>query len=159
MSRKKGKHYLMEKELYKLFRERRAHGRKVSARWLSATARSLMTQLHPGAASTFCGSKSWRRRFAQRFRIGVRRKTNVKCSTWEETEPVLQNYFRGLRKRLQLPEPQPYASHEEISDANPITCTPDTTPTDEQIDTALYSTPEVLERLAVTPESLARVWL
>jgi len=30
----------------------------------------------------------------------TRKKTNVKNTTWEETEPVLQNYFRAFRRRL-----------------------------------------------------------
>ena len=46
-SRKKGKYLLMERELYHLFKERRAHGRKVSARWLSAVGKLLMKKLYP----------------------------------------------------------------------------------------------------------------
>ena len=78
----------------------------------------------------------------------------MKCSTWEDTAPVLKRYFQTLRKRLQLPVPKPYASHEEACAAKPIDTLPDgSSPSNEQIDAALYSDWEVLERLAVTPQS------
>ena len=55
------------------------------------------------AASTVQGcGKNWRRRFAKRFNLGMRRKSNVKNKTWEDTEPVLLRYFSTLRKWLQL---------------------------------------------------------
>ena len=101
-TRKKGKYEAMERELFARFKARRARGRKVSARWLTAMGRQLMQALHPAEAASFKGGKSWRRRFALRFKIGLRRKTNVKNKTWAETEPVLLRYFRSLRKRLQL---------------------------------------------------------
>jgi hypothetical protein len=154
-SRKKGKYFLMERELFSVFKESRAHGRKVSARWLSAVGKLLMKKHYPGqaCATQFCGSASWRRRFSNRFQIGVRRKTNCKCTTWDETKLVLQRYFETLRRRLQLPMPKPYETHEQASAAKPIDCAL-LRPTDEQIDIALYSNWEVLERLAVTPEAM-----
>ena len=54
----------------------------------------------PEDAAGFKGSKSWLQRFKRRFGIVTRKKTNVKNTTWEETEPVLQNYFRAYRRRL-----------------------------------------------------------
>ena len=102
VSRKKGKFAEMEKELYTLFKERRARGRRVSARWLTATGRQLMKRLHPEHAADFTGGKSWRRRFAVRFSLTQRRKTNVKNKQWADTEPVLLRYFSTLRRRLQL---------------------------------------------------------
>ena len=95
-SRKVGGYGAMEKELYQQFKARRARGRKVSARWLSATARNLC------GVPNFRAGKSWRWRFSRRFNVGVRRKTNVKNKTWADSEPVLLRYFTGLRKRLQL---------------------------------------------------------
>ena len=72
-SRKKGKYVLMEKEVFSLFKARRAKGRKVSARWLSTTASIIMKELYPGQAAAFCGSKSWRRRFSMRLILGAER--------------------------------------------------------------------------------------
>ena len=100
-SRKKGKYPEMEKELYRRFKEKRARGRKVSARWVSATGRQVMAQLHPGVH--FQGTYNWRRRWARRYNINMnRRKSNVKNKTFADSEPVLLRYFRGLRRRLQL---------------------------------------------------------
>ena len=101
-SRKKGRFALMETELFARFKARRARGRKVSGRWLTAMGRQLMLTLHPDQATTFKGGKSWRRRFALRFKIGLRRKTNAKNKTWADTEPILIRYFKTLRRRLQL---------------------------------------------------------
>ena len=50
-SRKNGQYHDMETELFCLFKERRARGRKVSARWLTATSRKLMQVMHPEKAS------------------------------------------------------------------------------------------------------------
>ena len=96
---------------------------------LTAISRQVMKRLHPNVA--WKGSYWWRRRFCKRFRITQRRKTNCKNKTWQETEPVLLRYLRGLRRRLQLegsedvgadeyegvePEPEPMlilTEHEE----------------------------------------------
>jgi hypothetical protein len=102
VSRKKGKYDAMERELHALFKRRRARGRKASARWLSHTAKHLLKQSDPAAAVNFQAGDSWRRRFRARFNISIRRKTNCKNTTWEETKPVLQRYFRGLRRRVTL---------------------------------------------------------
>ena len=100
-SRKVGKFAAMETELFARFKARRARGRKVSGRWLTAMGRQLMLALHPDQATSFKGGKSWRRRFALRFKIGLRRKTNAKNKTWADTEPILLRYFKTLRRRLQ----------------------------------------------------------
>ena len=70
--------------------------------------------MYPGQA--FGGGKRWRRRYARRFNIGVRRKTNVKNKTWADTEPVLMRYLTGLRKRLQFEEDP---MHEEEDGVEP----------------------------------------
>ena len=102
--RKMGKYGQMEIELYQRFKERRAHGRKVSGRWLTAMARQLVRVTHP--ESEFKGGKSWRRRFCLRKRIRLRRKTNAKNKTWSDSEPVLVRYLQTLRRRLQLDAPE-----------------------------------------------------
>ena len=106
-SRKKGKFAEMEAELFSRFKARRARGRKVSGRWLTAMGRQLMQVVHPAQLASFKGGKSWRRRFASRFKIGVRRKTNAKNKTWADTEPILLRYFSTLRRRLQLDDVAP----------------------------------------------------
>ena len=98
--RRQGKYAEMEKLLYQKFKERRARGRKVSGRWLTAMGRQLVRVTDP--RSEFKGGKTWRRRFCLRFKIRMRRKTNAKNKTWADSEPVLLRYLRGLRKRLQL---------------------------------------------------------
>ena len=45
--RRKGKYHDMEQEVIKRFKVRRARGRKVSPRWLTATSKSVMKELHP----------------------------------------------------------------------------------------------------------------
>ena len=104
-ARKKGLYPDMEKTLHEKFKARRARGRKVSGRWLSAMARQIMRVLHPDKACEYKCSYSWLRRFCKRFKISMRRKTNGKNKTWADTEPVLLRYLAGLRRRLQLSDP------------------------------------------------------
>jgi hypothetical protein len=99
-SRKTGKYAPMETRLFSLFRERRARARKTSSRWLVHTARHIMRTEFTDEAAKFKGSTGWLQRFKRRKGIVTRKKTNVKNTTWEETEPVLQNYFRAFRRRL-----------------------------------------------------------
>jgi hypothetical protein len=99
-SRRVGKFAGMEKSLFALFRLRRARGRKCSARWFVHVAKHLMRKDFPEHAANFSGGRCWLRRFLNRWNISMRRKTNVKNSTWEATKPVLQRYFRSTRRRL-----------------------------------------------------------
>jgi hypothetical protein len=121
-SRQKGRYALMEKQLYNRFKERRAHARKTSARWIVHTARHLVKTLHTEAASTdkpFKAGPGWLRRFARRWRICRRKKTNCKNTTWEETRPVLQRFFRTFRRRLRSDgwRPQPAGGSSSEADA------------------------------------------
>ena len=65
--RKLGKYAEMEQQLFLKLQERRRNARKVSPRWLTATARLLLKVLYPDDYSGFSGGMSWRRRFARRF--------------------------------------------------------------------------------------------
>lgn len=85
-----------------------------------------MQKLYPSESASFKGGKSWRRRFALRFNIGQRRKTNGKNKTWADTEPILIRYLRTLRKRLQLDDdgeeltlPEYNGEEPEPEDVNP----------------------------------------
>lgn len=122
--RKKGSYGPMEKVVFDRLKERRANGRKVSPRWLSATARLVMKEMYPD--ENFKGGRDWRRRFARRFKIAVRCKTNVKNKTWSATEEVLLRYFTGLRRRVrgdyldtEEPEADEAAVEPEPDDTNP----------------------------------------
>ena len=102
-SRKTGKFAEMEAKLYELFKARRARGRRVSARWLTATGRQLLRSLYPDEeVRQFKGGRDWRRRFSIRFKLSQRRKTNCKNKNFADSEPVLIRYFVTLRRRLQL---------------------------------------------------------
>jgi hypothetical protein len=102
-SRKKGKYAPMERTLFAKFKKRRARARKTTTKWLVHTARHVMRNDYPDYALDFKGSKGWVQRFKRRFNIVTRKKTNVKNTTWEETEPKLQAYFRTFRRRLRDP--------------------------------------------------------
>lgn len=54
----------------------------------------------------------------------------------------------------QVKGPKPYATHEEVDAAKPITRNTGEEVTDEQIDAALLKNPDVMARLAVTPEDI-----
>ena len=61
---------------------------------VNAMGRALMFDCYPDeTAREFRGGQYWRRRFAIRFTLSQRRKTNVKNTVWAETEPVLLRYF------------------------------------------------------------------
>jgi hypothetical protein len=99
-SRKTGKYAPMEKILYTRFTARRARARKCSPKWFVHTAKHIMRSDFPDDAAAFRGSRSWLRRFFSRKRLVRRKKTNNKNTTWEETKPALQRYFRAFRRRL-----------------------------------------------------------
>ena len=105
-NRSKGKYPDMEQEVHRLFKEKRARGRKVSARWISSMARKVMSELHP--TEPFIASTWWKCRWAKRFNINMcKRKSNCKNKTFADSEPVLLRYFATLRKRLQTDELTP----------------------------------------------------
>lgn len=65
-SQSKPKYPLMEKEVQREFRERRAKSRKVSARWLQVRSRYWMKKKYP-AVKNWKGSRGWRFRFCERM--------------------------------------------------------------------------------------------
>ena len=102
-SRKVGKYAGMERTLFTNFKQRRARARKTSTKWLVHMAKHIMRIDYPEHALDFQGSKGWAQRFKRRWSICTRKKTNAKNTTWEETEPKLQAYFRTFRRRLRDP--------------------------------------------------------
>uniref|UniRef100_A0A7S0LRZ1 C2H2-type domain-containing protein n=1 Tax=Coccolithus braarudii TaxID=221442 RepID=A0A7S0LRZ1_9EUKA len=123
--RKKGQFSGMEKDLDGRVVKRRARGLRVSGRWLSATAKSILHKnyAHLPGALTFKAGVWWRRRFSIRFNYVPRKKTNVKNKSWAQSEPVLLRYLGGLRKRLRgadWVQPSPNDEEEpEPEDVNP----------------------------------------
>ena len=116
--RRKGKYHVhdMEQEVIKRFKVRRARGRKVSPRWLTANSKSVMKEKHPHVLRV--DGYNWRCRFAKRFHIGQKRKTNVKNKTWEQSEVVIVRFLTTLRKRLQLDALERYESEREQLQGN-----------------------------------------
>ena len=112
--RRKGKFHDMEVEVFRLFKVRRARGRKVSPRWLTVTSKIVMKKKHSNVP--WVGGYNWRRRFAKRFHIGQKRKTNVKNKTWEQSEPVILRFLATLRKRLQLDALERYEREADQND-------------------------------------------
>ena len=102
-SRKVGKYAGMERTLFTNFKQRRARARKTSTKWLVHMAKHIMRIDYPEHALDFQGSKGWAQRFKRRWSICTRKKTNAKNTTWEETEPKLQAYFRTFRRRMRDP--------------------------------------------------------
>ena len=165
-SRKKGKFVAMEKEVFAKFKVRRSKGRKCSARWLTAIARNVMLVMYgQDVAATFKGGKDWRKRWRKRYRVSIRKKTNCKTSTWAETKPVLENYFRAFRRRLieecvTLEELQSAATLlglaelEELQSAATLLGLADDA-VEDAIDEALRAAPGVMMRIAKTPTALA----
>jgi hypothetical protein len=102
-SRKLGKFAAMETRLHSMLQERRKRGRRCSPRWLSHTARSLMSHefVELSASMPFRAGPRWRRRFLNRFHLTTRRKTNRKNTTWEEAKPLLQQHFKRFLGWLQ----------------------------------------------------------
>ena len=97
----------------------------MSSRWLAVAACNILRKCYPNVpgAANFAGGKDWRRRFARRHGVGVRKKSNVKNKRWEDTEPVLLRYFAGVRKRVRgedwVPPPQTDQVEPEPPDENP----------------------------------------
>eukprot|EP00966_Prymnesium_polylepis_P048875 1131082-Prymnesium_polylepis.1 len=93
----------MEKILFARFKERRRRARKCSSKWFVHVARHIMRTEFPDDAASFRGSRSWLRRFFRRKSLCRRKKTNVKNTTWEQTRPTLERYYRATRRRLRDP--------------------------------------------------------
>ena len=77
------------------------------------------------SAAAFKGGCDWRRRFRARWGISIRKKTNVKNSTWEQTKPILQRYFRALRRRVTLSDDE-LAQYAIAASPAPPATTPNT---------------------------------
>ena len=79
----------MEKQLFAEFQSRRTRGHRVTERWLCVRARVIV-------GGTFRASHGWRIRFAKRYNITPRRKTNTKKLSAETRLPQLRHWHTEL---------------------------------------------------------------
>jgi len=105
-----GKFPKAELVLYDLFRKRRRKMRRASDRWLRKNARQLVMKIYGSddslgaAALVFKACKSWRVRFAIRFHLSPRRRTNKKITPLVERIVKWRAYHRRLRRFISLQE-------------------------------------------------------
>ena len=78
-----------ESELYKLFRAKRKRGLKVSTLWLCVTMSGLVKQLYPDdpRAGTFTPSWRFMGKWAKKWSVATRRRSNSKNQSIEERLP------------------------------------------------------------------------
>ena len=96
-SRKRGRFHRQEQAVYNLFVKERAESRRVGPRWLKSVMKIEVAKLDSPEARLFTASQGWLWRFTRRWKIALRRKSNVKKVPISEREPLLQRYFAVLR--------------------------------------------------------------
>ena len=104
--KQRGKFAVAEKEVYEQFCEARKRGKRVGPRWLSQCARREVAKTYRGTpfeeeAKQFGAKRGWLQRFCARWKLSLRRKTNVKQKPIAERLPKIKRYFALLRLRLQ----------------------------------------------------------
>ena len=101
-----------EQELHKLFRAKRKRGLKVSTLWLCVTMSGLTKQLYPEdpRAETFTPSWRFMGKWAKKWRVATRRRSNSKNQSIEERLPKIQRFHKSLRSLMQNPAPEPRGS-------------------------------------------------
>ena len=107
--KKKGSFHHEETVVYKLFQEHRKVGRQIGPKWIrQAMKREVLkivadadaTEMQKQAARIFRGKTSWLQRFAKRWHITLRRKTNVKKVPISERVPKLKRWMAIFRLHL-----------------------------------------------------------
>ena len=100
-----GRYPKLDQELHRLYKDKRKRGLKVTERWLCTTARKEIKKLYPGKAfaMTFKSSHNYRRRWAKRFKVVPRKKTNKKQHSVESRLPVLKEWHSNFHQLLGSP--------------------------------------------------------
>ena len=107
--KKKGAFHHEETVVYKLFQQHRKQGRQIGPKWvrqamkrevLKIVADADATELQKQAARIFRRKTSWLQRFAKRWDITLRRKTNVKKVPIAERVPKLKRWMAMFRLHL-----------------------------------------------------------
>lgn len=91
-----------EAELHREAKEKRAKGRKVSARWIQIRSRHWM-KLHYPAVTDFKGGRAYQRRACRRWGFVPRKTTNFRSSTTLEKLASIQVYHKELRAIVSTP--------------------------------------------------------
>ena len=84
-----------EAELHREAKEKRAKGRKVSARWINVRSRFYMSKHYPGVK--WVGGQGYQRRACRRWGFVPRKVTNFRSSSTLEKLPFIQVYHKELR--------------------------------------------------------------
>lgn len=115
-----------ETKLYDMFGNRRADGRRVSARWLKAQMRKLVKERVAkekqakystkaekeqrakllNKAEKFNATQGWFRKWKKRFQVSLRKRTNTKTKSAQERLPKVQKFHRTAKRFCQPPPQQ-----------------------------------------------------
>ena len=103
--KQKGRFARAEAEVFMQFKACRAVGKRVGPSWLKQAARREVRKAYAGTPmqeeSKLFGAKTgWITRFCSRWKICLRRKTNVKRTPIEERVGKIRRYFALFRVRL-----------------------------------------------------------
>ena len=98
---------LAEKELHTLFRAKRKRGLKVSTLWLCVTMAALIKKLYPDDPRAETFTPTWRfvGKWAKKWRVATRRRSNSKNQSIEERLPKIQRFHKSLRGLMKNPAP------------------------------------------------------
>lgn len=101
----RGKFHKAEAEIHKEFLAAREQGKRVGPHWLRQCARRHVQKMYTGTpleglAKQFTAKAKWMRRFRARFKIVLRRKTNVKRIPTAMRIPKIKRWFALFRRRL-----------------------------------------------------------
>ena len=96
-----------ERELYVLFRAKRKRGLKVSTLWLCVTMTGLIKKLYRDVprAETFTPTWCYVGKWAKKFRVATRQRSNSKDQSVEKRLSKIQRFHKSLRRLRQSTTP------------------------------------------------------
>ena len=103
--KQKGRFQKAVADVFDQFNAARAKGQRVGPRWITQCVRREVRKAYTGTplaeeAKSFCAKRGWLCRFCRRWKISLRRKTNVKRTPILERLGKIKRYFAVLRLRL-----------------------------------------------------------
>lgn len=98
--KKKGRFHLCEKALHKSFLLQRKKGRGIGPQWIRQSMLKQVRDKKPDGWRLFSARRGWLARFAKRFNLCLRRKTNCKRVPIEVRVPHLKRWFAVFRQHL-----------------------------------------------------------
>ena len=98
---------LAEKELHTLFRAKRKRGLKVFTLWLCVTMAALIKKLYSDDPRAETLTSTWRfvGKWAKKWRVATRRRSNSKNQSIEERLPKIQRFHKSLWGLMKNPAP------------------------------------------------------